>query len=407
MMFFSLVSTQARRVRVGFFLGVVLLGLAGCKDEGYPAHLSYPLRSDPLITATPTAEPKNIDRPGELSQILNIYLDPAERGKSTYDPNNLKADQRGVIEDTLHAVFGTPAKPTLQEIADETRKALALDDATLQEGSRLYRQHCLHCHGLTGDGRGPTAAWVNPHPRDFRRGQFKFTSSSANLGVRRARRDDLLRVFREGIEGASMPSFRLLPDHELEALASYIIHLSLRGQVEGYAIDMLRLEQFGTDKVEGEMKEITRDFAQFWVATERSPIKPTPYVPLTRESVVRGMNLFLIKDKPGEAAAGCISCHVDFGRAATFRFDDWGTINRPADVARGSYRGGRRPIDLYYRVHSGISGVGMPATSLVTKPGQPDPIWDVVNFLLVLPYADKHEQYGVNIDTTVAAGKGR
>ena len=63
-------------------------------------------------------------------------------------------------------------------------------------------------------------------------------------------------------------------------------------------------------------------------------------MPLTRESVVRGMNLFLLKDDPkaapGAAAAGCISCHVDFGRAATYRFDDWGTINRPAERSRSS-----------------------------------------------------------------------
>ena len=39
---------------------------------------------------------------------------------------------------------------------------------TLAEGSKLYRQHCLHCHGLEGNGRGPTGYWVNPPPRDYR-----------------------------------------------------------------------------------------------------------------------------------------------------------------------------------------------------------------------------------------------
>jgi hypothetical protein len=58
-------------------------------------------------------------------------------------------------------------------------KNLKLDPDTLARGSSLYRLQCLHCHGLSGNGRGPTAAWVNPHPRDYRSGVFKFTSSSA------------------------------------------------------------------------------------------------------------------------------------------------------------------------------------------------------------------------------------
>jgi mono/diheme cytochrome c family protein len=45
------------------------------------------------------------------------------------------------------------------------------------------------------------------------------------------------------------------------------------------------------------------------------------------------------------------------------------------------YRGGRRPVDLYYRLDSGINGSNMPASGL-----KPDEIWDVINFLQVLPY---------------------
>ena len=64
--------------------------------------------------------------------------------------------------------------------------ALQIDPATLREGSKLYRVHCLHCHGLTGDGRGPTSKWVNPHPRDYRRGLFKFQSVDQTDGRKRA-----------------------------------------------------------------------------------------------------------------------------------------------------------------------------------------------------------------------------
>ncbi len=47
-----------------------------------------------------------------------------------------------------------------------------------QEGGyALYRRHCLHCHGVSGAGDGPTAPFLYPRPRDYRKGLFKFTST--------------------------------------------------------------------------------------------------------------------------------------------------------------------------------------------------------------------------------------
>src|SRR5262245_2338944 len=40
----------------------------------------------------------------------------------------------------------------------------------LLAGRNLYMQHCIHCHGVTGDGNGPTAKFLNPRPRDYRLG---------------------------------------------------------------------------------------------------------------------------------------------------------------------------------------------------------------------------------------------
>ena len=403
------VSTPSavRRLLPALALGATLCLLAGCHDESYPADLHYPLRSDPLVTVNLATQPTTIDRPGELGRIFDRYLDASERGKLA-DPAKLTGEQQSGLERALRDVFGTPARPTVKGISAEARTAVApFDDETLYAGSQLYRQHCLHCHGLAGDGRGPTAPWVNPHPRDFRRGAFKFTSSPLPEGQRRARRDDLLRVLREGIEDASMPSFRLLGDRELDALVSYVIHLSIRGQVEFSAVrDLLSNNTDGGTTPAEKVNYWTDIFGDYWKDTQASLIRPGPYVELSPESVQRGMQLFLIKDdpdaKPGAAAAGCVSCHVDFGRAGAYRFDTWGTIGRPADLTRGVYRGGRRPIDLYWRVHSGINGTAMPATSLKAQPGEPDPIWDVVNFLLILPYTDKHARYGVHLDTTLA-----
>ena len=51
----------------------------------------------------------------------------------------------------------------------------------------IYRQQCGHCHGTTGDGDGPTAALLNPYPRDYRRGLFKFKSTERAAQADRCR----------------------------------------------------------------------------------------------------------------------------------------------------------------------------------------------------------------------------
>src|SRR5262249_683272 len=161
-------------------------------------------------------------------------------------------------------------------------------------------------------GRGPTAPWVNPHPRDYRQGVFKFTSSKQSEGERKPRREDLLRTLREGIEGTSMPSFRLLAEDELNALASYVIPLRLRGEAEYFGMQKLLTDQ--DPDIPGDLQESLGLFATRWVQAEANLIRPekdNPYLgdeQQREESVLRGYKLFA-----QEGPASCISCHIGYG----------------------------------------------------------------------------------------------
>jgi mono/diheme cytochrome c family protein len=55
---------------------------------------------------------------------------------------------------------------------------------------------------------------------------------------------------------------------------------------------------------------------------------------------------------------------------------------RPRNLRQGVYRGGMRPLDLYWRVRNGIDGMPMPANDKL----KPDEIWHVVNYVQSLPY---------------------
>jgi mono/diheme cytochrome c family protein len=373
-----------------------LLPLCGCNNQ-YSANLRYGLRTELLVTDVPKTDPPRLDPPGDLNDWLSRL--PAQDAK-TADPATLDGKDRQALDKALEDMFGTPLHPRVKAegLDQDVVKKLRLEEATLAEGSELFRIHCLHCHGVTGNGRGPTAPWVNPHPRDYRQGIFKFTSSSQSSGTRKPRREDLVRTITQGLEGTSMPAFGaqsnskfgVLAEEQIQKLASYVIHLSLRGQVEFETM----LPRLGKDKTEllvDDQPATVADYAAdrlktlagYWVQAETKAIEPGKYAEPKNQaeltaSIARGYKQFL---DPG--AAGCIKCHTDFGRRNNYKWDSWGTVVRPRDLTEGIFRGGRRPIDVYWRIHGGINGAAMPDASGSLKPEQ---IWDLVNFVEALPY---------------------
>ncbi len=415
-----------------------------------------------------------------------------------------------------------------------------------QEGGyALYRRHCLHCHGVSGAGDGPTAEFLYPRPRDYRKGLFKFTSTP--LGEKPTR-EDLRKTIRYGLHGTSMPAFEAQMSSsefeqvigsysEIEQVIDYMTFLSMRGETE------LALIEEATLADEGDAEALSPDTAadlakavfNKWKKAETVVMNPpVPRTPSSRESILQGRHLFLggaIKNPQGqEIKVDCVSCHgpraigngqsfvaqeifntvvfngkisrkfvltageleilqaltdmeakgkahapesgedkseAQEARPTTLRnlvevlrmsvglgdkddlaamklkmgytdqpgrkvnsferiveaqlddletkglvsrgfglgatryhasidrktgelwnnsLDEWGNPLRPANLNRGVYKGGRRPIDLYWRIAKGINGAKMPAHYPTLDPER---IWDLVNFVLALPYEPK------------------
>jgi mono/diheme cytochrome c family protein len=49
--------------------------------------------------------------------------------------------------------------------------------ADLAAGKEKFKLFCETCHGATGKGDGPGAAGIQPPPRDFSKGEFKFDAN--------------------------------------------------------------------------------------------------------------------------------------------------------------------------------------------------------------------------------------
>ncbi len=307
-----------------------------------------------------------------------------------------------------------------QQVGESAKRNVGADGKQIVGGYGLYRRNCLHCHGVSGAGDGPTAAFLYPTPRDYRRGLFKFTSTPN--GARPARAD-LTRTIKNGLHGTSMPAFEaLLSDDEIAQVVDYVIFLSVRGETE------LELIDIGTISDENDVNTLSLDVAREaadgvinkWKTAQTLVVNPTtPRTPSSRESILRGRELFLGRVK--EAKLVCTDCHgvlargdgqsfvsqdvfnrVVFGGNPSERdqrinelddktrdlwgqkLDDWGNPLRPANLNRGVYKGGRRPLDIYWRIAKGITGAQMPShyPGLINE----KQVWDLVNFVLALPY---------------------
>jgi len=351
------------------------------------------------------------------------------------------SEETSATKDTASApaayrVASYDAASRLLSVVDESGQPAQLDasegdtvqilGSTLQTGRNLYLRHCMHCHGVSGDGAGPTAQYFKVKPRDYRQGVIKFTSTKA--AVPRPSRDDLFRIIKLGVPGTYMPSFMLLPDDEVNLIVEYVRWLAMRGEMErklnawlstSYSQEAVN-EADNPSELQSEFEaEWNSDSSEYierfgsdlkldWQDADKpeSVVNPTaPRTPSSPESIARGRELFLSKD------AKCASCHGETARGngpstEAFNdvpgmppgtksdkpglFDNWGNIVKPRDLTTGVFRGGRRPIDIYRRIHSGIKGTPMQAFGTTLKEEQ---IWDVVNYVLSIPFEDKQSAH--------------
>lgn len=141
-----------------------------------------------------------------------------------------------------------------QQVGESLKRNVGADGKQITGGYAIYRRNCLHCHGVSGAGDGPTAAFLYPPPRDYRRGLFKFTSTPN--GARPAR-EDLTRTVKNGLHGTSMPAFEaLLSDDEIAQVVDYVVFLSIRGETE------LELIDIGATSDENDVNTLSLDVAR-------------------------------------------------------------------------------------------------------------------------------------------------
>jgi len=327
---------------------------------------------------------------GALAE-LRADLATAEAGGTDEDGGELDAEE---IQAEIDA--------QIEFIQGDWPALLAEYYPSLRESAEMYRTQCMHCHGVSGGGDGTTAEFLEPLPRDYRKGIFKFSSVADKAKPTRA---DMHRVLAEGIYTTAMPSFRRFSDAQLHGLVDYVRLLSIRGRVEELAVLDYDPDEGGI-QYDSVFSAYNDEWSEWLEAGEHVIAYDGDVPPPTREMLERGKELYFQAE-----TANCASCHGNDHRGngpsskkevegeMVQITDDWGNDIYPRDLTRGVYRFGRRPIDIFRRVHAGINGTPMPAqTTLVDSEGNrllsDEDLWAIVHYVRSL----STKQMAVNHD---------
>ncbi len=217
----------------------------------------------------------------------------------------------------------------------------ASDEQMAGLGKTIYDARCTPCHGSTGKGDGPNAALLNPRPRNFTSGIFKFRSTETGSIPSD---DDLTAAIKNGLHGTAMPDWGpFIKGDSLKAVVSYLKTFSPRFQNE-----------------------------------KPHPTHVSSAIPSSQASIAAGKKVY--------AKLQCADCHGNDGTgaglvAADFK-DNWDFDIDAADLRQPwTFRGGSTGRDIYLRFKTGVDGTPMP--SYVGSASDKE-MWDLANYVVSL-----------------------
>jgi cytochrome c oxidase cbb3-type subunit 1 len=211
-------------------------------------------------------------------------------------------------------------------------------------GKAVYMRRCIGCHGEKGDGKGVSARFLDPKPRDFTRGTFKFRSTTGGP-FSLPSDEDLFITISHGLWGTAMPPWYEMPARERLAVIAYI-----------------------------------KTYSDRW--TKESPGAPliiSEEPAVTPESIGRGKLQFV--------QVGCSVCHGAAGKGdgvtASALQDGWGRAIKPANFTLpagtpGGVKLGHDSRHLFITISAGIGGGPMPPFADVLTAQQR---WDLVHYV--------------------------
>lgn len=230
-------------------------------------------------------------------------------------------------------------------------------EPSVERGKLVYMEKCVFCHAEDGSGKGVSAFYSSPRPRNFIKGQYKFrTTPFGKIPTD----DDLYQMLVRGMPGTTMPSWKHFPEVDLKSLVLYLKTLS---------------KKFAKFKKKGKTHKL---------------IKVGTPPPFDQESLERGQKFF---------DTTCSGCHGLKGRSdgeSTGRnVDIESDAIRPRNLTKPwTFRRGNTPKDLFLTIRTGLSTTAMPRHS--KRIYKDRDIWDIVYYIRTL-FGLEEEIFNVGI----------
>lgn len=190
-------------------------------------------------------------------------------------------------------------------------------------GKELYDKWCAGCHGESGRGDGPAAAYMLPRPRDFTQALYQIRSTASG---QLPTDEDLMKILEQGMPGTAMPGW------------TTILSSADRREVIAYI----------------------KTFSPFFASGEPPQVVPIGRAPRrSEEGLQEGKELYQRLE--------CWKCHGDAGRgdgpsAPTLRDRDEHPIAAADLTENWRFNGGGRVEDIFQRLVTGLDGTPMPSS---------------------------------------------
>ncbi len=304
--------------------------------------------------------PRNVV-PGSIMPRFPWLFKPSKNG----EPAQLNEDGRALIAylqrlgttigDWREGFFSTSLhKGTSPLIKPQQQEGLIIF------GKKVYTQRCRGCHGDRGDGKGPASPFLDPKPRDFTKGIFKFHSTPGQNSL--PTDSDLFVTITHGLWGTAMPPWYSITERERLAVIQYLKTFSDRWEKE-------------------DVKE---------------SITIPPEITITKEGIHAGAQLF---------QQHCLLCHGKEGKGdgplAKQVNDVWGYPIQPANFTLpagepGGVKLGHDSKHLFTTIMTGVGGDPMPAfqDQLISAE-----VWNLVHYVQSLRVqAQVQELFSAGLD---------
>lgn len=241
---------------------------------------------------------------------------------------------------------GAAGPPGMLQWEAAVAPAIEPSDELIVRGRRIYGVRCATCHGMSGEGTGPASLYLDPAPRDFTQGIFKFRTTSHRMPMD----EDLFRSVTAGFPAYGMPSFSYLSVEDRWA----VVHF-----VKTFYPDWDRWTQSGAPE----------------------PVLISAQPADQPDDLERGRVLY-------EEQLKCIECHGPAGhgdgKLAAGLVDNWGKSISPRDYTLGPTfrKAGWRRADIVRTAYIGITGTPMyPHDTLLEDPDDMTDLWVVARYV--------------------------